>query len=127
MQNQSLIHYLSYNNKNKLVWTGSHERLQQFVQEVLDLNEGSWCSPGADPKLFVAKGKDIAIKWYAKSQSIIVNGDDQADIVDKLKSVASMAKSLSDAINSEEQTMDRSLENTLEALIYSASDLKRGT
>ena len=124
MQNQSLIHDLSYNNKNKLVWTGSYERLQQFVQEVLDLNEGGWTSPGADAKLFVAKGKDISVKWYAKSQSIAVYGDDRADIEDKLKSVASMAKSLSDVINSEEQTIDRSLENTLEALNTQLQTLK---
>ena len=71
-----------------------------------------------------SKGKDIAIKWYAKSQSITVNGDDRADIEDKLKSVASMAKTLSDAINSEEQTMDRSLENTLEALYTQIQTLK---
>ena len=119
MQNQSLIHDLSYNNKNKLVWTGSYERLQQFVQEVLDLNEGGWTSPGADAKLFVAKGKDISVKWDAKSQSIAVYGDDRADIEDKLKSVASMAKSLSDVINSEEQTIDRSLEKHWRLLILS--------
>ena len=35
-----------------------------------------------------------------------------------------MAKSLSDAINSEEQTMDRSLENTLEALNTQLQTLK---
>ena len=37
MQSQSLIHDLSYNNKNELAWTGSYERLLQFVQEVLKL------------------------------------------------------------------------------------------
>ena len=61
MQNQSFIHDLSFNNRNKLVWTGSYGALQQFVQEVLDLNEGNWTSPGADAKRFVAKGKHIAI------------------------------------------------------------------
>ena len=93
MQNQSLIHGLSFNNRNKLVWTGSYGALQQFVQEVLDLSEGSWTSPGADAKLFVAKGKDIAIKWYAKSRTISVSGDGRADVEDRLNSVASMAKS----------------------------------
>ena len=51
-----------------------------LLEEVLDQNEGSWTSPGADVKLFVTKGKDASIKWYAKSQNITVNGDDRADI-----------------------------------------------
>ena len=124
MQNQSLIHNLSFNNRNKLVWTGSYKALQQFVREVLDLNEWNWSSPGADAKLFVTKGKDIAIKWYAKSKTISVNGDDRADVEDGLNSVASMAKSLFDVINSEEQTEDQSLETTLEALNNKLQTLK---
>ena len=48
MQNQSFIQGLSFNNRNKLVWTGSYGALQQFVQEVLDMSEGSWTSPGTD-------------------------------------------------------------------------------
>ena len=56
-----------------------------------------------DAKLFVAKGKDNAIKCYAKPQTISVNGDNRADVEDRLNSVASMAKSLSDVINSEQQ------------------------
>ena len=96
MQYQSLIQDLSFNKRNKLVRTGSYEALQQFVQELLYLNEWGWTSPGADTKLFVPKGKDIAIKWYAKSQTISVNGDDRADVENRLKSVVSMAKSLSD-------------------------------
>ena len=124
MQNQGLIHDLSFNNRNKLVWTGSYGALQQFVQEVLDLNEGNWTSPGADAKLFVARGKDIAIIWYAKPETISVNGDDRVDVEDRLNSVASMAKSLSDVTNSEEQTEHRTLETTLEALNNKLQTLK---
>ena len=123
---QSLIHDLSFNNRNKLIWTGSFEALQQFVQEVLDLNEGDWTSPGADAKLFVAKGKDVAIKWYAKSQTVSVSGDDRENVEDRLKSVASMAKSLSDVKNSEEQTKDRLLETTLETLNNKLQTLEEG-
>ena len=123
---QSLIHDLSFNNRNKLIWTGSFEALQQFVQEVLDLNEGDWTSPGADAKLFVAKEKDVAIKWYAKSQTVSVSGDDRENVEDRLKSVASMAKSLSDVKNSEEQTKDRLLETTLETLNNKLQTLEEG-
>ena len=97
MQNQSLVHDLSINNRNKLVWTGSFEALQQEVQEVLELNAGKWSSPGADAKLFEAEEKDIAIKWYAKSQTITVNRVNGEEIEGKLKSVALMMKSLADA------------------------------
>ena len=123
---QSLIHDLSFNNRNKLIWTGSFEALQQFVQEVLDLNEGDWTSPGADAKLFVAKEKDVAIKWYAKSQTVSVSGDYRENVEDRLKSVASMAKSLSDVKNSEEQTKDRLLETTLETLNNKLQTLEEG-
>jgi hypothetical protein len=116
MQNQSLVHDLSINNRNKLVWTGSFEALQQFVQEVLELNAGKWSSPGADAKLFEAEEKDIAIKWYAKSQTITVNGINGAEIEGKLKSVASMTKSLADAKRFGSETDVRSLETTLEIL-----------
>ena len=73
-------------------------------------------SPGADAKLFKAEEKDIAIKWYAKSQTITVNGVNGAEIEGKLKSVASMTMSLADAKRFGSETDVRFLETTLEIL-----------
>ena len=51
---QSLLHSLSLNNKGKLIWTASYDYLQRFVEEYLNLREGSWSSPGGDGKLYEA-------------------------------------------------------------------------
>ena len=51
---QSLLHSLSLNNKEKLIWTASYDSLQRFVKEYLNLREGSWSSPGGDGKLYEA-------------------------------------------------------------------------
>ena len=37
---QSLLHSLSLNNKGKLIWT-AYNSLQRFVEEYLNLREGS--------------------------------------------------------------------------------------
>ena len=73
-----------------------------LLEEVLDQNEGGWTSPGSDVNLFVAKGKDVAIKWYAKSQNITVNGDDRADIEVSILH----GEYFINIINSEKQTKD---------------------
>lgn len=58
---QSLLHSLIVNDKDKLVWSGSFDSLQQFVEEVLDLSDGKWSSPGGDAKLY--ESEDISIRW----------------------------------------------------------------
>ncbi|CAB4012853.1 Hypothetical predicted protein [Paramuricea clavata] len=63
-----------------------------------------------------AEEKDTTIKWYAKSQTITVNGVNGAEIEGKLKSVASMTKSLADAKCFGSETDVQSLETTLEIL-----------
>ena len=89
---QSLLHSLSLNNKGKLIWTASYDSLQQFVEEYLNLREGSWSSPGGDGKLYEAG--DVSIKWYANSQTITVYGENKAEVEEKLKSAASVSKDL---------------------------------
>ena len=89
---QSLLHSLSLNNKGKLIWTASYDSLQRFVEEYLNLREGSWSSPGGDGKLYEAG--DVSIKWYANSQTITVYGENKAEVEEKLKSAASVSKDL---------------------------------
>ena len=60
------------NNKRKLIWTASYDSLQRFVEECLDLREGSWSSPGGGAKSY--NSGDVSIRWYENSQTITVNG-----------------------------------------------------
>ena len=122
MQNQSLIHGLSFNNRNKLVWTvwSTAAICSRSIRPERRELDFSWRRCQA----VCSQRKDIAIKWYAKSQTISVNGDDRADVEDRLNSVASMAKSLSDVTNSEEEMEDRTLETTLGALNNKLQTLK---
>jgi hypothetical protein len=80
MENQSIVHDLSINKKNKLIWRGSFEALQQFVLEVLDLSAGKWSSPGADARLFLAAEKDIPVKWYARSQTLLLLSSERIEL-----------------------------------------------
>lgn len=61
-QYQSLLHSLCLNNKGKLICTASYDSLQRFVEEYLNLREGSWSCPGGDAKLY--KSGDVSIRWY---------------------------------------------------------------
>lgn len=118
---QSLLHSLIVNDKDKLVWSGSFDSLQQFVEEVLDLSDGKWSSPGGDAKLY--ESEDISIRWYAKSQTITVSGKDKDMIEEKLNTVASLSKRLAVAnkysVCVEDDPLDisvRSLNSQLQAL-----------
>ena len=87
---QSLLHSLSLNNKGKLIWTASYDSLQRFVEDYLNLREGSWSSPGGDSKMY--ETGDVSIKWYANPQTITVYGENKAEVEEKLKSAASVPK-----------------------------------
>ena len=101
-QQQSLLHSLSYNSKEKLIWTASYDSLQRLVAEYLNLHEGSWRCPGGDGKLF--ESEDVSIKWYEGSQTVTVSGESKTEIEEKLKTAARISKDLSrnDVINNED-------------------------
>ena len=75
IENQSLLHSLLVNDKEKLIWSGSFSFLQQFIADVLGLSGGRWYSPGGDAKVYESEA--ISIRWYAKSKSISVSGNDK--------------------------------------------------
>lgn len=39
-KNGSVIHGISINAKDKLIWNGSYEKLQRFVEEALAISDG---------------------------------------------------------------------------------------
>ena len=69
---QRILHNLSVNDKGKLTWNSSYDLLRKFVDEVLNLPNGEWSSPGGDAKLFESEG--VSIRWYAKAKTITLNG-----------------------------------------------------
>ena len=44
--NRSLLYGISINAKDKLIWSGSYEALQMFVEEVLNMSDDVWDCPG---------------------------------------------------------------------------------
>ena len=91
---QSLLHNLSVNDKGKLIWNSSYDLLRKFVDEVLNLPNGEWSSPGGDAKLFESEG--VSIRWYAKAKTITLNGWCQSETEEKLYSIASISKELAE-------------------------------
>ena len=90
----SLIHNLCLNNKGKILWTGSFEELQVFVEETLNLTGDNWTSPGGDAKLF--QNQATAIKWYGNSKTITVSKDSTGTIKEQLMTLASISQNLAD-------------------------------
>ena len=88
----SLIHNLLLNSKGKLIWTDSLESLQDFVEEVLNLTNGKWSSPGADTKMY--ENQDVVIKWHMKTQTLAVHEGEKSQIEEKLMSLALISKKL---------------------------------
>ncbi len=63
----SLLRGLSTNDGGRLIWTETFELLQQFVEDVLNLSNGSW-----DSKQY--KTDDLDIRWpYPTTQPITLN------------------------------------------------------
>ena len=71
---------------------------------MLDLSAGKWSSPVADARLSVAEEKDIAVKWYARSQTITIVGKDRIEIEDRLNCIGAMTKSLPSDTKSPDET-----------------------
>ena len=82
------------NNKGKILWTGSFEELQVFVEETLNLTGDNWTSPGGDAKLF--QNQATAIKWYGNSKTITVSKDSTGTIKEQLMTLASISQNLAD-------------------------------
>ena len=103
---QSLLHNLSVNDKGKLTWNSSYDLLRKFVDEVLNLPNGEWSSPGGDAKLFESEG--VSIRWYAKAKTITLNGRCQSATEEKLYSIASISKELAE-VNKQNSDTDCAL------------------
>ena len=88
----SLIHGVSKNDKGKLIWTESYEALQMFVEEVLNITNGVWSSPGGAAKQL--KTEDIDLRWYEDTKSITLNGKLKDEITAKLLSLAKISEEL---------------------------------
>ena len=87
---------LSLSQKGKLIWTLSFEVLQSFVREALNLSNGFWSSPGGYGKLY--QGKDVALRWYSDTKSIILSGKLAKEFEEKLNSMASISQDLANDI-----------------------------
>ena len=89
-KNGSVLHGISINAKDKLMWNGSYEELQMFVEEVLSISDGIWDCPGGDSKRYTSS--NLVMIWYQDSKSITLNGDRKDEITEKLISLALVAK-----------------------------------
>ena len=93
----TLLHGLSLSQKGKLIWTSSFEALQSFVREALNLSDGLWSSPGGYGKLY--QGKDVALRWYSDTKSIILSGKLAKEFEERLNSMASISQDLANDKN----------------------------
>ena len=89
-KNGSVLHGISINAKDELMWNGSYEELQMFVEEVLDISDGIWDCPGGGSKRYTSS--NLVLRWYQDSKSITLNGARKDEIKEKLISLALVAK-----------------------------------
>ena len=116
---QSLLHSISVNDEGKVIWSSTYECLKQFVEEVLNLSDGKWSSPGGDTKQYESEAEDILIKWRAKTQTIVVSGKNKDDINNKFMSAVSVSKTVAEPEPSEHETINSENINLLEMSIKS--------
>ena len=57
----SLLHSMSTNAKGKLIWLGTFQLLQQFVEDILNWSNGIWDCPGGHDKRFKSENIDTEI------------------------------------------------------------------
>ncbi len=74
--------------------------LQQFVEDVLNLSNGSWTCPGGNSKQY--KTDDVDIRWYPTTQSITLNGKLKNEIKEKLTSLVSISDQVKNSKQQEE-------------------------
>jgi hypothetical protein len=70
--------------KRNLKRQGDYNELCQFVDD-LQLQPGSWSTPGGNCKLF-EKG-EVAIRWYSNTRTITLKGERAAEVKDKIKNL----------------------------------------
>ena len=88
----SLLHGLSFSQKERLIRTSPFETLQSFVRKALNLSDRIWWSPGGYGELY--QGKDIAVRWYSNTESITPSGKLAKEFEEKLNSMASISHDL---------------------------------
>ena len=62
----SVLHGISINAKDKLMWNGSYEEVQMYVEEVLDISDGIWDCLGGDSKRYTSS--NLVMRWYQDSK-----------------------------------------------------------
>ncbi|CAB4007613.1 Scavenger receptor cysteine-rich type 1 M130 [Paramuricea clavata] len=67
--------------KGNLKWQGDYNELCQFVDD-LQLQPGSWSTPGGNCKLF--ENGEVAIRWYSNTRTITLKGERAAEVKDKI-------------------------------------------
>ena len=96
-RNGSVIHGISINSKDKLIWNGSYEELQMFVEEDLDMSDGVWDCVGGEAKRH--KSGNLDMRWYQDTKSITLNGERKNEIKEKLTSLALVSKQVKDSVH----------------------------
>ena len=119
----SLLHGLSLSQKGKLIWTSSFEVLQSFVREALNLSDGFWSSPGGYGKLY--QGKDVALRWYSDTKSIILSGKLAKEFEEKLNSMASISQDLANDIQDDQMLSLEALQSQIQTLTKEVNGIRQ--
>ena len=84
--NEEASKYLTINNKGKLKWNGPFESLKMLMSKLTKI-EKIWSAPGGHCKLLELN--DVAVRWYADSNSLTINGKLSEDFRSQLRNIAS--------------------------------------
>ena len=63
-----------------------------FAEEVLNLSDGTWGSPGGGAKQY--KSDNIDLRWYPETGSITISGKLKDEIKEKLISLSTISRQL---------------------------------
>ena len=85
----NVVKYLTVSDKGKFKWNGPFQSLKMLMTE-LTKNESKWSASGGYCKLLELN--DLAIRWYADSKSLTVNGKLSDDIKSELRNIAGLAR-----------------------------------
>ncbi|CAB3999919.1 Hypothetical predicted protein [Paramuricea clavata] len=85
----NVVKYLTVSDKGKFKWNGPFQSLKMLMTE-LTKNESKWSASGGYCKLLELD--DLAIRWYADSKSLTVNGKLSNDIKSELRNIAGLAR-----------------------------------
>ena len=96
LSNEEVSKYLTINNKGKFKWIGPFESLKMFMSE-LTKSEKIWSAPGGYCKLLELN--DVAVRWYADSHSLTINGKLSDDFRSQLRNIASQERPEAEIVN----------------------------